>query len=202
MDNQQIPADVIRFIESPQTSAFMIRQRYADDPRFRIQFDSYSEQKLKQKIAADAARKCMYKREEYTNIMLSSASSDWAKYQSSKHLELVIAHQMKGNFIPSRVSLLRAVRELGLKRTDGGSEAGDRRQAQINAQKNFDALVAEAQRIPLSPEELLEFGSLSARDLSRRFFDENNDYFRIRYTMACQQFGYRQPLQFADEAQR
>jgi hypothetical protein len=105
----------------------------------------------------------------------------------------------KGQYIPSIVSLNRAIRELGLRRVDGKTLADDQREIRAAAQANFDAVVAEAQRIPLSHEELQELASLSQLELSRKYFDENGDYFRIRYTMACQQFGFRPPLRFGND---
>jgi hypothetical protein len=143
----------------------------------------------------------MYKQSDYEAVM-TRPESGWAKHGSAQNFDKTIRHLVNNQYIPSVVSLKRAIRELGIKRTDGKTSADDAREARAKAQANFDAVVLEAQRIPLTPEELNQFGSLSARDLSRRFFDENNDYFRIRYTMACQQFGFRPPLRFADEEQR
>jgi hypothetical protein len=143
----------------------------------------------------------MYKQSDYEAIM-KRPESGWAKYGSTRNVDKTIRHLVNGQYIPSIISLNRAIRELGIKRTDGKTSADDAREARAKAQADFDAVVVEAQRIPLSSEELLEFGSLSRRDLSRRFFDENNDYFRIRYSKAMAEYGYREPQRFADEAQR
>jgi hypothetical protein len=103
----------------------------------------------------------MYTKNDYTEVM-SRSDGEWPKYGGNPlNVEKVINYQLKNQFIPSKVSLLRAIRELGIKRTDGGSIQSDALAAQAKAQKNFDNVVAEVQQIPLSQEEFREFGSLS-----------------------------------------
>jgi hypothetical protein len=142
----------------------------------------------------------MYTENDYKEILAKSA--EWPKYSKAQAFDKILKFLTEKQYIPSQVSLNRAIKELGLRRVDGGSIQSDARAAKAAAQANFDAIVLEAQKSPLTPEELREFGSLSQRELSRRFFDENNDYFRLRYSKAMAEYGYREPQRFADEAQR
>jgi hypothetical protein len=138
-----------------------------------------------------------YAKSEYEDVMKRS-DSGWAKFGgSTQNFARVLQHLLNNQYIPSVVSLKRAIRELGIKRTDGKSATDDARELRAAAQANFDAVCAEAQRIPLTPEELQEFGSLSQLDLSRKYFAEEGDYFRIRYDLACRIHGFRPAQRFA-----
>jgi len=136
----------------------------------------------------------MYTKNDYTEVM-SRPDSDWPKYGNASNFEKVINHQLKHQFIPSKISLLRAVKELGLRRVDGGSAASDQRAAEQQAQQRMNDAVAQAQSIPLTNEEMLEFGSLSAQDLSSRY--ESDVWFRTRYDIAIKTWGFRPPMRFA-----
>jgi hypothetical protein len=140
-----------------------------------------------------------YNKSDYT-VVMNRPDSEWTKYGSAQNFEKVINHQLKNQFIPSKVSLLRAIKELGLRRVDGGSAASDARAAQAAAQKNFDDVCAEVKRIPLTPEFLSEIASLDQISLSRRYFEDSTDgiIFRLRYDRACQEFGYRPAQRFAE----
>jgi hypothetical protein len=138
----------------------------------------------------------MYKQSDYEAIM-KRPESGWAKYGSTQNFDKTIRHLVNGQYIPSIVSLKRAIKELGLRRVDGGSIQSDALAAQAAAQKNFDNVVAEVQQIPLSQEEFREFGSLSQLELSRKYFAEDGDYFRIRYDLACRIHGFRPAQRFA-----
>lgn len=48
-----IPKEIIEFIESPRTSAFEQRRRYATDPQFKKYYDLYLNMQLKAKVAAE-----------------------------------------------------------------------------------------------------------------------------------------------------
>jgi hypothetical protein len=135
----------------------------------------------------------MYTKNDYTEVM--SRSDSWPKYGNPSNFEKVLAHQLKHQFIPSKVSLLRAIKELGLRRVDGGSAASDQRAAEQLAQQRINDAVAQAQSIPLTNEEMQEFGSLSAQDLSRRY--EEDGWFRARYDIAIRTWGFRPPMRFA-----
>ena len=135
-------------------------------------------------------------RHDYEAVM-RRPESGWAKYSNTQNFEKTIRHLVTNQYIPSVVSLKRAIRELGIKRTDGKTSADDAREARAKAQADFDAVVAEAQRIPLSPEELRTFGALSQLDLSKKYFAEDGDYFRIRYDLACQIHGFKPAQRFA-----
>jgi hypothetical protein len=136
----------------------------------------------------------MYTKNDYAEVM-NRSDSGWPKYGNPSNFEKVVAHQLKHQFIPSKVSLLRAIRALGLRRVDGGSAASDAREAEQAAQKRINDAVAQAQSIPLTNEEMQEFGSLSAQDLSRRY--EEDAWFRTRYDIAIRTWGFRPPMRFA-----
>jgi len=136
----------------------------------------------------------MYSKSDYTAVM-SRPDSDWSKYGNASNFEKVINYQLKHQFIPSKISLLRAIKELGLRRVDGGSAASDQRAAEQQAQQRINDAVAQAQSIPLTNEEMQEFGSLSAQDLSRRY--EEDVWFRTRYDIAIRTWGFRPPMRFA-----
>jgi hypothetical protein len=138
-----------------------------------------------------------YTKSDYEGVM-KRPDSGWAKYGgSTQNCARVLQHLLNNQYIPSVTSLNRTIRELGIKRTDGKSAADDAREMREAAQAHFDAVCAEAQRIPLSPEELREFGSLSQLDLSKKYFAEDGDYFRIRYDLACRIHGFRPARRFA-----
>jgi hypothetical protein len=46
----------------------------------------------------------MYTKNDYTEVM--SRSDSWPKYGNPSNFEKVLAHQLKHQFIPSKVSLL------------------------------------------------------------------------------------------------
>jgi hypothetical protein len=136
----------------------------------------------------------MYTENDYTEIL--AKSTEWPKYSNARAFDKVVKYLIDRQYIPSQVSLNRAIRELGIKRTDGKTSADDAREARAKAQAEFDAVCVEAQRIPLSNHELQEFGSLSQLDLSKKYFAEDGDYFRIRYDRACKEFGFRPAQRF------
>jgi hypothetical protein len=140
----------------------------------------------------------MYNQNEYEEVM-KRPESGWAKFGNASNFSKVIAHLMKGQYIPSIVSLNRAIRELGLRRIDGKTATDDQRELRAAVQANFDAVCDEVKRIPLTREFLEEISSLSQIDLSRRYFEDSVEgiIFRIKYDRACQEFGYRPPARFA-----
>jgi hypothetical protein len=136
----------------------------------------------------------MYSKSDYTAVM-SSSDSGWPKYGNPSNFEKVINHQLKHPFIPSKVSILRAIKELGLRRVDGGSAASDQRVAEQQAQQRMNDAVVQAQSIPFTNDEMLEFGSLSAQNLSIRY--QSDVWFRTRYDIAIRTWGFRPPMRFA-----
>jgi len=141
----------------------------------------------------------MYKQSDYEAVM-KRPESGWAnKYGSTQNFDKTIRHLVNGQYIPSIVSLNRAIKELGLRRTDGKTAADDAREARAEAQANLDSVVSEIQRTPLTLEFLNEVASLSQLDLSRRYFADSIDgeLFRIRYDRACKEFGFKPAARFA-----
>jgi hypothetical protein len=140
----------------------------------------------------------MYRQSNYEEIM-KRPESGWVKFGNAPNFSKVIAHLMKGQYIPSVVSLNRAIKELGLRRVDGKTVADDAREMRAAAQKRFDDVCDEVKQMPLSRDFLEEISSLSQIDLSRRYFDDSAPgiIFRLHYDRACQEFGYRPPARFA-----
>lgn len=52
-DTSAIPADVVAFIESPKTSSFELRRRYAMDREFKRLYDLYTSAQIKKKVAEE-----------------------------------------------------------------------------------------------------------------------------------------------------
>jgi hypothetical protein len=140
----------------------------------------------------------MYNTKDYLFSLNNFA--DWAKYDSPANLRAVLDLLQARQWIPSRVSCDRAVRELKLHRTDGGSKAKDQALAEIKAQENFNRLIAQVRALPLQREELEEFASLSFPDLQRKYWANGGmNAWRVRYDVAVIQAGFRAPAQPAPE---
>jgi hypothetical protein len=139
----------------------------------------------------------MYTENDYTAIL--AKSTEWPKYNNAQASNKVVKYLIDRQYIPSQVSLNRAIKELGLRRVDGKTAADDKREARAAAEANLDAVVSEIQRTPLTPEFVNEVASLSQLDLSRRYFADSIDgeLFRIRYDRACKEFGFRPAQRFA-----
>ena len=57
--------------------------------------------------------------------------STWAEFVSTQNVARVLQHLLNKQYIPSVVSLKRAIRELGIKRTDGKTSADDVQEARV-----------------------------------------------------------------------
>jgi hypothetical protein len=122
------------------------------------------------------------------------ANETWKKCFSPTNINKLLDFLIERQFIPSQVSINRALTELKFTRTDGGSAKSDAQAAVNAAQRNLDQVVAEAAAAPLSPNELAEFASLSAVDLQRHYWDNDGfSTFAVRYNKAVREFGYRIP---------
>jgi hypothetical protein len=142
----------------------------------------------------------MYKENDYAAIL--AKSTEWPKYGNPLAFAKILKFLTEKQYIPSQVSLNRAIRELGLRRIDGKTSADDAREARAAAQANLDAVVSEIQRTPLTPEFVNEVASLGQLNLSCRYFADSIDgeLFRIRYDRACKEFGFRPAQRFASVA--
>jgi hypothetical protein len=122
-----------------------------------------------------------------------NTNTTWRKYAGPDNLKRITAFLQEVQWIPSQVTVERAITHLQLPRTDGGSARKDVSEIRRQAQANYDAAAAEAEALPLTPNELREFAGLSFADLQHRYWSEDGDFFRVRYNKAAKTFGYRIP---------
>ena len=135
-----------------------------------------------------------YKATDYTEAII--ANETWKKCFSPTNINKLLDFLIERQWIPSQVSINRALSELKFRRTDGGSHAKDLQAAVNAAQRNLDAVIQEAAAAPLTRAELREFESLSPTSLQRQYWGEDNsglNTFAIRYQKAASQFGFRIP---------
>ncbi len=133
----------------------------------------------------------MYTIKDYTNEINTNVT--WRKYAGPDNLKRIVVFLQEAQWIPSQTTIERAIANLQLPRTDGGSARKDTNELRRQAQVRFDAAYAEADALPLRPQELAEFAALSFADLQRKYWAEDGDFFRARYTKAARTFGYRLP---------
>jgi hypothetical protein len=136
----------------------------------------------------------IYTRKDYGAEIHKNAT--WKKVVSSGNFEALMDFLLEHQWLPSQVTVDRALAQLKFRRTDGGSTETDKRAAVTAAQKNLDAVIKEASLPPLTRDELAEFASLSAADLQAKFYGPDNDaltVFAIRYKLAAAQHGFRLP---------
>ncbi len=128
---------------------------------------------------------------DYQNEINTNAP--WRKYAGAENLNRILVFLQEVQWIPSQTTIERAIANLELPRTDGGSARKDVIEIRRQAQANYDAAAAEADALPLNPQELAEFAALSFADLQRKYWAEDGDFFRVRYNKAAKTFGYRIP---------
>ena len=120
-------------------------------------------------------------------------NNTWLKYDSAENLERIVSFLVEQQWLPSQVTVERAIADLKLARTDGRTSKDDQREIRAEAQRSYDAAAAEADRVPLTRQELDEFASLSKVDLARRYWGsdgEASDYFSIRYRKASRECAF------------
>jgi hypothetical protein len=135
-----------------------------------------------------------YTAKDYTTEITKNAT--WEKVFSPANLNKLLDFLEEHQWLPSQVTIDRALAQLQFRRTDGGSAASDQRAAIGAAQKNLEAVIAEAALPTLTRTELEEFASLSAADLQSKYWGPDNDgitVFAVRYNKAAQQHGFRVP---------
>jgi hypothetical protein len=133
----------------------------------------------------------MFTAQQYQSEL--NINNTWLKYTSPENLERIVSFLVEKQWLPSQVTVERALEHLKLARTDGRTERDDARAARAEAQRRYDAAAAEADRLPLTRQELDEFASLSKSDLARLYWGadgEASDYFSIRYRAASRQHGF------------
>jgi hypothetical protein len=136
----------------------------------------------------------MYKANDYTEEIIKNAT--WRKCFSPQNNARLLDFLIDRQWIPSQVSIDRALTELKFLRTDGGSASTDAQAAVNAAQHNLDQVIAETAASPLTRAELEHFQSLSFPDLQRQYWGEDLDSinsFAVRYNRAAKEQGFRIP---------
>src|ERR1700693_4202837 len=129
----------------------------------------------------------MYRSKDYLPEMTKNET--WPKCFSPANLNTLLDLLIDKQWLPSQITVNRALTQLQFARTDGGSALKDAVDVRRKAQVQFDAACANADALPLTPEELAEFASLSFVDLQRKYWSEDADFFRVRYGKAAKMFG-------------
>jgi hypothetical protein len=141
----------------------------------------------------------VYRSKDYLEEI--SRNETWRKVFSPQHLNQLLDFLEEQQWLPSQVTVDRALAQLKFQRTDGGNEAKDRKAAVAAAQQRLQAVIAEVSAPPLTRTEMDEFAGLSFADLQRRYWsDEGVNNFRFRYDLAAQQHGFRVPSRPSVEA--
>lgn len=130
----------------------------------------------------------MYSRKNYIDVLFKSV--EYKKYLSDEANKKMIAFLEEMKWPPSNLTIDRAIARLELPRTDGGSDRKDINERKRAAQAQFSQAIADAEAIELTKVELDEFVSLSQAELQRRYWAEDGDFFRVRYTKAARLFGF------------
>jgi hypothetical protein len=133
----------------------------------------------------------MYKTKDYLPEITKNET--WPKCFSQDNLNTLLDFLIEKQWLPSQVTIDRALTQLQFARTDGGSARKDAADLRRKAQAQFDAACANAEGIPLTPQELAEFAAFSFVDLQRKYWAEDDDFFRVRYGKAAKIFGYKIP---------
>jgi hypothetical protein len=133
----------------------------------------------------------MYRSKDY--LAEISQNKTWPKCFSPANLNTLLDFLIEKQWLPSQVTIDRALTHLRFERTDGGSARKDAVDVRRKAQAQFDAACANAESLPLTPQELADFAALSFADLQRKYWADDSDFFRVRYNKASKVFGYKIP---------
>jgi len=133
----------------------------------------------------------MYSRKNYIDAVFASA--EYKKYQSEASNKAVVDFLQEQQWIPSNLTIERAIAHLDLPRTDGGSARKDANERHRAAQVQFNQAIANAESLELTKNELDEFVSLSPEEVQRRWYAEDGDFFRVRYGKAARIWSFRLP---------
>jgi hypothetical protein len=122
-------------------------------------------------------------------LEIIDASLIWPRYHNAKNLSLVVGLQKQMQWIPSQVSLERAIRQLGLQRTDNKIQRDDvidAARAAEAAESAAERKAAQFAREPISHDEHALFAGLDQQSLSRHHgtTDADGELFRARYDEA------------------
>jgi len=136
----------------------------------------------------------IFTRQDYQSEL--NLHDSWYKYDGPTNLQRILTFLVEVQWLPSQTTVNRALAHLQLPRMDGRTGKDDAREVRAAARRNYNTAAADADRIPLTRQELDEFASLSYSELQRRYFGEDgkaSDFFSIRYRKAAREFGYRIP---------
>jgi hypothetical protein len=133
----------------------------------------------------------MYRSKDYLPEITKNET--WPKCFSPANLNTLLDFLIEKQWLPSQVTIDRALAQLQFARTDGGSARKDAVDVRRKAQVQFDAACANAEALPLTPTECAEFSALSFADLQAKYWSDDADFFRVRYNKAAKMFGYRIP---------
>jgi len=133
----------------------------------------------------------MYRSKDYLTEITKNET--WPKCFSPANLNTLLDLLIGKQWLPSQITINRALTQLQFTRTDGGSARKDATEVRRKAQAQFDAACANAESLPLTPQELAEYAALSFVDLQRNYWAEDADFFRVRYNKAAKTFGYKIP---------
>jgi hypothetical protein len=133
----------------------------------------------------------MYRSKDY--LTETSQNTSWPKCFSPANLNTLLDFLIDKQWLPSQITINRALTQLQFTRTDGGSARKDATEVRRKAQSKFDAACANAEALPLTPTECAEFSALSFADLQAKYWSDDADFFRVRYGKASKIFGYKIP---------
>jgi hypothetical protein len=150
----------------------------------------------------------------YTKIQYQKAFQDfqrqspavWPKYAGPNAEDILFNFLTQVQRLPSVTTIQIAINELVkrklLARVDGKSEVDDAREFRAGLKRNLDQTLADAEKAPLTREELDHFASLSFAALQRLYWGDDlqaTDYFSARYRKAAREHGFQIPARPAAE---
>ena len=133
----------------------------------------------------------MYSSKDYLTEITKNET--WPKCFSPANLNTLLDFLIDKQWLPSQVTINRALTQLQFARTDGGNARKDAADVRSKAQAQFDVACADAEALPLTPTECAEFSALSFADLQAKYWSNDADFFRVRYNKAAKTFGYKIP---------
>jgi hypothetical protein len=135
-----------------------------------------------------------FNRQNYIDA-INAAGADFTKFTSAKNVANVLNLMQESGWVPSVVSVFRAVRQLKLVRTDRKDAATDAQDAQRKSETAQRKLEGQYSAQPLSRQELELFASMDQATLAINFWSDA--YFQSRYQKASREHGYRLPSKVA-----
>lgn len=148
----------------------------------------------------------MFRREDYEKAVLQffARRTDLAEaYLSPTLVDTVCKEMQMPTEISAELAFSKLVADEKIQRTDGKTPKQIQQAAVARAQALVSKSIQDAQRDPLTREELDEYGAISIQEISRHFIDgQPQDTFAARYLIAVKQFGFPEPQPVDDRANR